>query len=104
MTAAARTCKAAWIIEAALETNLELAESGEPGVRALDDPAMPLEPLAAFDAATRYTGLDATLFQITPTTSKVIALVRMQFARTLARSPAQARHSRNRVKRRLECH
>ncbi|KVD93306.1 hypothetical protein WS63_07200 [Burkholderia stagnalis] len=42
-------------IETALEANPMFAETCKPGMRALDDPAMSSEPLAAFHAATgRY--------------------------------------------------
>ncbi|KVN04180.1 hypothetical protein WT14_23505 [Burkholderia stagnalis] len=51
-------------------------------MRALDDPAMSSEPLAAFHAATGDASLNAALLQITPAASEVIALVRMQLART----------------------
>ncbi|GAB7534285.1 hypothetical protein BGC_04900 [Burkholderia sp. 3C] len=61
-------------VEASFEANPKLAESGELGMRALDDPAMLSESLTAFHAATGDAGLDAALSQITSATSKVIAL------------------------------
>lgn len=51
-------------IEAPFEANPKLAESGEPGMRALGDPTMPPEPLAVFDTTAGDTGLDAALSQI----------------------------------------
>jgi len=62
-------------IETALEANPMFAETCKPGMRALDDPAMSSEPLAAFHAATGDTSLDAALLQITPAASEVIALL-----------------------------
>ncbi len=91
-------------IETALEANPELSKSGEPSVRALDDPTMPPQPFAAFDTAAGDTGLDAALSQITPATREVIPFVSVQFARTLARLAVQARYRRNGIKRGFECH
>lgn len=73
-------------------------------MRAFDDPTMPPEPLAAFHAATGDMSLDASLLQIAPAASEIIALVRMQFSRAFARLVAQARHCRDSVQRGLECH
>ncbi|ACR29016.1 Hypothetical protein bglu_1g19000 [Burkholderia glumae BGR1] len=91
-------------IETALEANPELSKSGEPSVRALDDPTMSPQPFAAFDTAAGDTGLDAALSQITPATREVIPFVSVQFARTLARLAVQARYRRNGIKRGFECH
>jgi hypothetical protein len=91
-------------VETTLESNAQFAETSKPGMRALDDPAMPSEPLLAFHTATSDTGRDATLLQVTPTASKVVALVRMQFARTFAGLTIQARHGRNGIERGFECH
>lgn len=55
-------------IEAPFEANSTLAESGEPGMRALDGPTMPSQPFATFDTTPGDTGLDAALSQITPAT------------------------------------
>ncbi len=91
-------------IKSALKANTQFAETRKPCIRALDDPPMSSEPLAAFHAATGDTGLDATLLQITPAASEVMALVCMQLARTFAGLAAQARHRRDGIKRGLECH
>lgn len=80
------------------------AETGKLGMRALDHPAMPPEPLFAFPAATGNTGRDAALLQVTPAAGKVIAFVRMQLARPFARSAIQTRDCRNGFERRFECH
>lgn len=44
-------------IQAPFEANSKFAESGEPGMRTLDDPTMPPQPFAAFDTAACDTGL-----------------------------------------------
>ncbi len=89
-------------IKAPLDANTELAEPRESGLRALDDPTMPSEPLATFYTTTDNTRLDASLPQITPATSKAIALVRVQLARTFARLAVQTRYRQHSIKRGLE--
>ncbi len=91
-------------IQVPFEANSKLAESGEPGMRTLDDPTMPPQPFAALDTAACDTGLDAALSQITSATSEVMPFVSVQFARALARLTVQARYRRNGIKRGLECH
>ena len=59
-------------VETTLESNAQFAETSKPGIRALDDPAMPSEPLLAFHTATSDTSRDAELLQVTPTASKCI--------------------------------
>ncbi len=70
-------------VETTLESNAQLAETGKPGMRALDYPAMPSALFLVFHTATSDTSRDGTLLQVTPTASKVVALVGMQFARAL---------------------
>ncbi len=91
-------------VETTLETNSQFAETGEPGMRALDHPAMPSEPLLAFHCAPGDTGRDTALLQVTTTACEVIAFVCMQLAGAFARLAIQARHRRNGIKRGLECH
>lgn len=73
-------------------------------MRALDHPAMPSEPLAAFHPASGDTCRDAALLQIMPTTCKVISLVRMQLVWALTGRAIEARHCRNGIERGLERH
>lgn len=47
--------------ELALEADAQLAESSEPGMRAFDHPAVTTEPLAALDATSRDSALNAPL-------------------------------------------
>ncbi len=91
-------------IESALEANAQFAETGKPGMRAFDDPSMSPQPLAAFHPTAGDASLDAALLQITPATCEVIALVRMQLARTFAGLAAHARHCRDGIQRGFECH
>jgi hypothetical protein len=46
-------------VETTLETNAQFAETGKPGMHALDSPAIPAEPLLTFHTATRNTCRDA---------------------------------------------
>ncbi|SDC74561.1 hypothetical protein SAMN05421548_11012 [Paraburkholderia lycopersici] len=91
-------------VETTLETNAQFAETGKPGMRELDYPAIPAEPLLTFHATAGDTGRDAALPQVTTAACKVIAFVRMQLARTFAGLSVQARYRRNGIKRALECH
>lgn len=79
-------------VEPALEADAQLAETGNPGVDAFDNPTMPPEPLLAFHPTTRNTCCDAALPQILPAASKVVALVRVQFAGAFAWLAWQARY------------
>ncbi len=60
-------------IETSLETDAQFAETGEPGVRSLDDPTMPAEPVLAFDSTTGNARSDTTLLQVTAAACKVVA-------------------------------
>ncbi len=91
-------------VETPFKTNAQFAETGEPGMRALDYPPMPPEAFLAFYTATGNAGRDAALLQVTPTADKIVALVRMQLARAFARLAIQARDCRNGIERLLECH
>ena len=64
-------------VETTLETNAQFAETGKPGMRALDYPAIPAEPLLTFHATAGDAGRDAALPQVTTAACKVIAFVRM---------------------------
>lgn len=48
-------------VDAALKASTQLAEGSQPGVRALDHPAMTPEPIIALDAAPGNTRRDAQL-------------------------------------------
>ncbi len=53
-------------IKRTLETNAQLAEAGKPSMRALDNPAMPAEPVVLLDATASNPGNDAPLAQMLP--------------------------------------
>jgi hypothetical protein len=90
--------------ERTLETNAEFAETGKPGMRALDNPAMPSKSLLALYPLAGNTSRGAALLQVTPTAGKVVALVRMEFARAFAGLAIQSRHLRDGIDRPLERH
>lgn len=71
-------------VETPLETNTQFAESGKPGMRALNHPAMPPESLLAFHATTGNPSRDSALLQITPAAAKVVALICMQLTLAFA--------------------
>lgn len=79
-------------VETTLETNAQFAESGEPGIRALDNPAMPSKSLLVFYTSADDTSRDSALLQVASAPGKIIAFVRMQFARAFAGLAIQSRH------------
>lgn len=81
-------------VDAALEASPQLAECSQPGVRALDHPAMTPKPIIALDAAPGNTRPDAQLAQVGAATGKVIALVGMQLVRPASGPTATAAHHR----------
>ncbi len=91
-------------VDAALETSTQLAEGGQPGVRALDHPAMTPEPVVAFDDAPGNTRGDPQLAQVKAAASIVIALVGMQFVRPAPGPTATATYRWQRVDQLLENH
>ena len=80
-------------MNASLETHAQLAEGGQPSVRALEHPAMASEPVVAFDSSAGDPHLDASAPEMFPTACKVIALVRMQLVWPTARLAALYRTS-----------
>src|ERR687885_352584 len=71
-------------IRAALVAHGEAAEPGQPGQRALHDPAVPAQACATLDALAGNAALDSPPPQGDPTGRAVIRLVGMQLVRTLA--------------------
>lgn len=84
-------------VQLALKTDTQLAKARQPGVRALDNPAVAPQPLAAVHAAPCDARLDAALAQRRAAFFIVITLVRMELVGALSRSASQARHRRHRV-------
>ncbi len=91
-------------VEAPLEANAQFAETCEPGMRALVNPAMPSKSLRAISASSGDASRDSTLPEVTPTAGKVVALVCMQSARAFARLAIQAAHCRDGIDCSLERH
>ncbi|SMG61197.1 hypothetical protein SAMN06265784_12018 [Paraburkholderia susongensis] len=89
-------------VETPLETNAQFAETGKPGVRALDHPAMPSQPFLAFYSAPGNARRNPSLFQVPPAAGKVRTLVRMQFVRAFAGLALQTWHHRYRIGRALK--
>src|ERR671938_524061 len=71
-------------IRAALVAHGEAAELGQPGQRALHDPAVPAQAGAALDSLAGNAALDTPPLQGDPTGRAVIRLVGVQLVRTLA--------------------
>lgn len=59
-------------------------------MRSLDDPAMPPESVVSFNTTSGNAGCDCPLLQCLPASQVVVALVRVNFLRTLSRAPAFA--------------
>lgn len=68
-------------IDASLETGAQLAKRGQPGMRALDDPAMASKPVIALDAFASDAILDTTQLEMGAATRIVVALIGMQLSR-----------------------
>ncbi len=66
-------------IDATLKPDTQLAESGQPRMRALDHPAVAPEPVIAFDASAGDAILDASAPEVRAAARIVVALVGMQF-------------------------
>jgi len=88
----------------ALESNAQLAKGTQPGMRALDDPAMTPEPIIALDAAPSNACRDAQPAQVGSATRKVVPLVRMQLARPAPGPAALTAHPRQGIDQLLEHH
>jgi hypothetical protein len=64
-------------MDASLEARAQLAKSGQPGVRALHDPAVLPQPVVTLNTPSSNAIGNASAFQVCPATRKVVALVRM---------------------------
>ena len=80
----------------------EAAEAVEPSERALDDPAVPAQLLAAVDAASSDARLDVALASDPPAHRIVIGLVGMQLVGPAARATSGTADGRDRVQGRFE--
>ncbi len=91
-------------INATLEAGTQFAEGSQPGVSALDDPAVATEPIIALDASAGDAILDASALEMSTASRVVVTLVRMQFARPAARPSSLAAHRRQGVDQFVEDH
>ncbi len=82
-------------IESSFEADAQLAEAGKPGMRALDNPTMPPQPLLAFNADTGDAGSHTSMLQTAPASAAVVSLVGMQIVGPLARASIQPTNRRD---------
>lgn len=88
-----------------LIANPKPATAQKPGLGALDDPAVPSQPLAGVDPTASNTWGDAAGTQGTPQVGRVVGLVGVEFRRALpgpARSSSRADDGWNGVEQRDE--
>ena len=91
-------------VDVALEAGAQLAKGRQPGMGALDDPAVAPEPVIALDALAGDAILDASAFEVGTAPRVVIALVCMQLLGPAARPAALATHRWQCVNQFLEHH
>ncbi len=91
-------------IKRTFEANAQLAEAGKPGMRALDNPAMPAEPIVLLDAAASDPRADASLAQVLSTAREVVSLICMKLVGAASRTTTESRHARDGVNERFEHH
>jgi len=91
-------------VEPALVADGEPAEAAHPGEGALDDPAVPAEPLAALDAAPGDARLDPAAVTSTAAAAVVGGLIGVQLVRPLPGSAGLAADGRDGVEQFLEGH
>lgn len=91
-------------IKRTLEANAQLAEADKPGMRALDHPEMPAEPVVLLDAAASDPRADASLAQVLPTACEVVSLICMTLVGAASRTTTESRHARDGVNQRFEHH
>lgn len=79
-------------IDATFKSDAQLAEGGQPGVRALDHPAVAPEPVIALDTSTGDAIPNAAALEMATAACKVVALVGMQLDGPAQWSAALAAH------------
>lgn len=84
------------------ETDVQLAEAGEPGVGSLDHPTIATEAIATFDALASNASSDAVFSQVVAAARVIVAFVRMYLPGPLPRPPIQSRYRRNCTQRAFE--
>lgn len=91
-------------VNATLEASAQLAEGGQPGMGALNDPAMAAQAVIALDPLAGDAILDACAFEVSTASRVVVALVRMQFSRPSTRPASLATYRRQGIDQLLEDH
>ena len=91
-------------VDATLEAGAQLAEGSQPGVSALDHPALAPEPIIVFDASAGDAILDPAAFEMGTASRVVVTLVRMQFPGPSTQPAPLATHRRQGVDQLLEDH
>jgi len=91
-------------VDATLEAGAQLPEGSQPGVSALDHPAVAPEPIIALDASAGDAIFDASALEVSTASRVVVTLVRMQFTGPPARPAPLATHRRQGVDQFLEDH
>ena len=91
-------------VNTTLEAGAQLAEGSQPGVSALDHPAVTPQPIIALDALAGDAILDASTLEMSMASRVVVTFVRMQFHRPPARPAPLATHRRHSVDQLLEDH
>jgi hypothetical protein len=91
-------------VQAALESDAQLAKPGEPRMRTFDHPAMLAKALAAFDSTASNATGDASRPEKGTTAPVVLALIGVQLAWALARPAWQTTNGRDGIDALLEQH
>ncbi len=89
-------------IDAAFKADAQFAQACEPGMRALDDPAMTAQPVVALDSLACDPRNDAALLEEGATAVDVVSLVGVQFVWPTSRAPWFATNWRQGVDQLLE--
>ncbi len=89
-------------VEPTFKADAKLAETGKPGMRALDDPPMTPKALLALNALASNTCRNSAPVQLLSTATAVVCLIGVQLVRPFARPAIQTRQRRNCVQRWLE--
>ena len=95
-------------VHASLVADCQAAEAAEPSQRALDNPAVPAESLAAVQAASCSAGRDGAGAALGPAAAMIVGLVGVELSWPLARSSPAVTHTWHGVERarasiRLSC-
>lgn len=91
-------------VNAPLKASSQLAKGCQPGVCALDDPAVASKPIIALDAFAGYAVMDTAAFEMSTAARVVVSLVCVQLTGPAARSTWLATHRWQGVNQLIEDH